>query len=365
MPILLLILIGITSLNILYYLFFSKVFFTKKSSGNTKNHLPVSILVCAKNEAENLETITELLLKQQYDTFEILLINDASMDHTSEIIEKLELKNDRINSITIKNVENFWRNKKYSLTLAIKKARYDHLLFIGPRLRPTSEFWLSEMSASFTNEKQLILGYGSYETTPNSLTNKLIRCRNSQKALLFFGAGLQGFPFDGNGKNVGYTKELFYKNNGFSTQMKLPTGAARHFINRVASKKNTALQLSKNTFVKSTKKYGFFSWIKAIKNDLLTMRSFGWKSKFFISIFHVSQLLFWVCGISCIVLFYSNPIVWGIVGFRFLIYGIVFGSFIKKIHEKGIWYLLPLLEVLLLLIQLTTTTSHFLSKKKK
>ena len=83
--------IGITAIQIFYYLgIFSRFAFPKIQPNNPKK-VPVSIIVCAKNEEENVKKLVPLLLEQNYPDFQIVLINDASSDNTLEHFEEYPL----------------------------------------------------------------------------------------------------------------------------------------------------------------------------------------------------------------------------------------------------------------------------------
>ena len=46
-------------------------------------------------------------------------------------------------------------NKKYALTLGIKAAKYEYLLFTDANCRPENENWMQDMTSHFTVKKQL------------------------------------------------------------------------------------------------------------------------------------------------------------------------------------------------------------------
>lgn len=88
--------------------------------------MPVSVIICAKNEAKNLKTFLPLIITQNYSNFEIVLINDASHDETLQVMEGFSLQHSNIKIVSVKNTEAFWGNKKYALTLGIKASTNDY-----------------------------------------------------------------------------------------------------------------------------------------------------------------------------------------------------------------------------------------------
>ena len=125
-----------TSIQIIYYLIFSSVLFDSKEKKEKTKEIPISVIVCAKNEAKNLEVFLPSILNQKYPDFEVVLINDASSDETLEVMKSFEEKHSNIKIIDVENIEAFWGNKKYALTLGIKAAKNENLLFTDADCKP-------------------------------------------------------------------------------------------------------------------------------------------------------------------------------------------------------------------------------------
>ena len=157
--------IAVVFIQIFYYLgIFGKFAFGKPQTITPKK-LPVSVIVCAKNEEENVKKYIPLLAEQNYPDFEIVLIDDASSDETLEAFEEFEEKYSNIRLVKVKNNEAFWGNKKYALTLGIKASTKEYLLFTDADCYPNSKEWITAMTSQFTMNKTIVLGYGGYEKT--------------------------------------------------------------------------------------------------------------------------------------------------------------------------------------------------------
>ncbi|RYG21037.1 MAG: glycosyltransferase [Chitinophagaceae bacterium] len=70
-----------------------------KDASEQKN-TPISIIICARNEAENLKQFLPSILNQEYQNFEVVVVNDRSWDGTAEILEDFEKKYDRLKVVT-------------------------------------------------------------------------------------------------------------------------------------------------------------------------------------------------------------------------------------------------------------------------
>lgn len=356
--------IAILIIQFIYYipLFGAFSFSTKKKLSTTFNK-PISVIICAKNEAQNLTKNIPLYIQQTYPNFELVLINDSSQDATLNVIEDFKKKYPSL--IKVVNVaanEQFWGSKKYALTLGIKAASNDYLVFTDADCKPVSKNWISEMSANFCNTKELILGYGSYEKIKNSFLNKVIRFETLITAVQYFSYAKIGIPYMGVGRNLAYTKNLFFKNKGFVNHIKIKSGDDDLFVNQVATKKNTAICIATESFTTSTPETTYKNWIQQKRRHISAALHYKKFHKFLLGLFYSSQLLFWVLSILLFTFTYKWQIVLGLFIFRFVFLYISIGASAKKINEKDLILWLPFYELFLILAQLFIFIKNLSSK---
>ena len=349
-------------IQIVYYIFFfSKFAFLQPKKERIKN-MPVSVIICAKNEAENLQNFLPSVISQSYPEFEIVLINDASTDDTLDVIETFATQHKNIKIVDVKNIEAFWGNKKYALTLGIKASKYDYLLFTDADCKPLSKFWIHDMCSQFSNEKTIVLGYGSYSRIKNSLLNKLIRFETLVTAVQYFSFAEAGIPYMGVGRNLAYAKKEFFNANGFINHIKVRSGDDDLFINQVATKSNTAICYSKNSVTQSIPKTTFSDWIKQKRRHISTAKHYKSNHKFLLALLYCAQFLFWVLAPILLISLYNWQIVVGIVLIKLILLYSIFGMSAKKLGEQDLILLLPFLEVFLIFTQLTIFINNLISK---
>lgn len=355
--------IAVVIINTAYFILFSKFSMSVPSVIDAQEKYPVSVIVCAKNEAENLKKNIPFILAQDYPHFEVILINDASIDDTQEVIENFAKENARVHTVTIENNEAFWSNKKYSLTLGIKRAVHQRLLFIDADCRPNSNQWIREMASHFTEEKQLILGYGAYRNEKGFL-NKFIRFETLMTALQYFSYAKVGMPYMGVGRNLAYTSKLFYDNRGFMSHMQIASGDDDLFVNEVATSSNTALCFTEESFTYSTPKSTFSDWIRQKKRHITTAKYYKANHKTLLGLYFLSNILFWLLLIlSFLVLDWKIPL--ALIIFRFTLQYIFIGKGAKLLKEQDLVPFIPVLELFLVFIQLTIFISNSFSKPKR
>lgn len=356
--------IVIFCIQFIYYIFiFGSFSFSKKKPTENNFNLPVSVIICAKNEAKNLTENLPHFLNQNYKNFELVLINDRSRDQTLNVMENF--KKDSPISIKIVDVavnEQFWGSKKYALTLGIKAASYEHLLFTDADCIPVSESWISEIVSNFSNEHQIVLGYGTFKKIKKSWLNKLVRFESLLTAIQYFSYAKIGIPYMGVGRNLAYTKTVFFKVNGFVNHMHIKSGDDDLFVNQVATKQNTAISCSQDSFTESFPKTIFKDWIHQKRRHISTASLYKPVHKFLLGLFFSSQLLFWILGIIVLSFLYNWQIVAGLIFTRILFLYLVIGYSAKKLNEKDLILFIPFFEIFLILIQMFIFIKNMISK---
>ena len=354
----------IVVIQISYYLIFLFSFSAVRPDSKSKKHIPVSVIICAKNEAENLEKNLPYVLNQEYSNYEVVLINDGSSDQTLKIMKQFEAKYDVIKIVDVRTNEAFWGNKKYALTLGIKASKNDFLVFTDADCRPNSSLWLQHMSSKFSNEKAVVLGYGAYEKKRSSILNLLIRFETILTALQYFSYAKLGIPYMGVGRNMAYTKELFFNNNGFNGHMSVKSGDDDLFINEVADKNNVALCFVKDSFTISTPEESLKDWIRQKRRHVSTSRLYKLQHKLLLSLFYFSQLTFWILGILLLIIAYNWIWVVSLIALRFTVQLLSFTLAAKKLDDLGLVYFAPVLELFLITTQLSIFSANLMATPK-
>lgn len=88
----------------------------------------VSVIVPARNEEELISICLESLLNQDYENFEIIVIDDSSEDSTGEIIEKFAKENSKIIHVSARPKPEDWMGKNWACMEGYQRATGDLLV---------------------------------------------------------------------------------------------------------------------------------------------------------------------------------------------------------------------------------------------
>lgn len=347
-----------------YWIIYGKVAFFKQKNEFIRSDQPVSVIVCARDEYYNLQENLPLLLSQDYSTFEVVVVNHGSEDETNYLLRDLAAIHKNLKIVNVSQDLNFFTGKKFPLSIGIKSASYEVLLFTDADCKPSSNQWIRRMAANFTEETEIVLGYGAYNSS-GSLLNLLIRFDTTRIAMNYLGFARAGMPYMGVGRNMAYRKSLFYSQNGFISHYRIQSGDDDLFINKAATVKNTRIEIQSEAQTISAPKTSLDQWFRQKRRHLLTGGYYKPSHKFVLGLFALTQVIFWALAVFLLVVWYQPYIVIGTVAVRLFSQLIIIGQVMKKLSEKGFLLLVPLFEIFLMIISPFLAFANMVSKPAK
>jgi glycosyltransferase involved in cell wall biosynthesis len=330
--------IGITITQLFYYLFFFlRLAIYKKP--HKKDHVehPISVVICARDEAENLANNLPGVLVQEYSTtHEVVLVNDNSEDETKYLLEEFKKSFKNLNPVLLSQEAKMINGKKFPLSIGIKSAKNETLLLTDADCVPASEHWMRLMQDGYLEGIEIVLGYGAYRKKPGIL-NKLIRFETFQTALQYFSYALAGLPYMGVGRNLSYKKEVFMRNKGFSSINQMPSGDDDLFINQVANKKNTAIVIDHDAHTISEPKTNLHDWMNQKYRHYTTSKYYKTLHAGLLGTYAISQFLFYPVLIAALMVSHEYTLLGSLWASRLLIQGTILRSTMKKLNELDLW----------------------------
>jgi glycosyltransferase involved in cell wall biosynthesis len=324
-----------TAIQLFYYLFFYLVINFNKSSGAKSQSLPVSVIICARNEAENLGNFLPSVLKQDYPDYEVIVVNDCSEDNSYDVLGKLLIQFPHLRISNINKDPKFTHNKKFAQFIGIKAAKNDLLLFTDADCQPVSDKWLEGMTSHFDDKITFVLGYGGYQIR-KGLLNKYIRYDSITIAMQYLGMAIRGIPYMGVGRNLAYRRSVFFANKGFGAHNNIISGDDDLFVNTNASGTNTSVEISKGTHTRSVPSLKLKDWVIQKKRHLTTAPYYKFRDKLLLVTEPLTRILFYSAFIVMLSFNFRLQIVLSLFALRFITQIIVFVLAQKKLNEPGL-----------------------------
>lgn len=361
---------GIVLVQILYYcfLFFRFSFYKRKERPNTHQY-PISIVIAAKDQAHQLINLIPKLLEQNYPTFELVIISDNSNDETAHLIKEFKQTHENIKFTNLDSAVTTIKGRKFPISIGIKTATYDHILFTEPDCIPSSKEWLANMARNFQQKKEIIVGYSTYENK-KGLFNSLIHYDQLHNAMLYFSCILAKIPYMGNGKNMAYSREVFYRRKGFAGLSHIQLGEDDLFINRAATPNNCAIEISPNSHIISSVPSKFKNWFLTKRYRYSTRDLYTTKVRFHLNTYGYSNPLFYIfLGLSLFFTLSAHKFIFlyitcGVLFLKLLFQYIAFGFAAAKLNEKRLIPYILFLDIISTFINALIFFRARLSNKK-
>ena len=343
-------LIGSFLVQLFYLLCFNSRLLVIEKTKKDLNNPDISVIICARNEEENLKLNLEKFLNQDYDNYEIIVVNDRSWDNSLEFLNKLKKKYINLKVVDIPDNKTDHFGKKLAITLGIKAANNNHLLFTDADCYPYTNSWITNMSIGFHNKKEIVLGAGIY-AKENSLLNKIIRYDTAQIAVNYLSFAKAKITYMGVGRNLGYTQDIYYLNEGFKSHYHIASGDDDLFVNQAAKNNNSQIIFNKESITISSPKKKWRDWIIQKKRHHTTNSKYKTSHKFILGLHYLSSFLF---NLSFIILLISETTkveISIIFALRYLIIVCIFYRPFKILMCKDLLWVFPIYEIILLICQ--------------
>lgn len=311
--------------------------------------LPVSVIICAKNEDENLTEFLPKILTQNYPEFEVIVVNDCSWDNTENVIDEFAKIFPNLRKTTIKEDPYYKHGKKFAMLVGIKAAKYNNLVFTDADCYPAGEEWLTAMASEYSVEKEIVLGYGAYEKG-KGLLNRLIRFDAFMIAVHYLSAAIRQKPYMGVGRNLAYTSKLFFREKGFSTHYHINSGDDDLFVNQTGTGVNTAVAISKEAITYSKPKKTFRDWVIQKSRHLRTAPLYNSQSKLIIGFNYFSQYFFYLSLLPLVFFVETLLLIPILLAFKSGVQWLVLNGAAKRLNERDLLLGSVVYELILLVI---------------
>lgn len=271
---------------------------------DTTNLPSVSVIVYSDGNSDVLREHLPAILTQDYPNYEVIVVNDGSDPETEDILKLFSHEHKHLYYTFVPTDTQYLSHKKLALTMGIKAAKHETLLFTEANCKPLTKNWIRSMANAYTPETDIILGYCRYPEN-SGLMHKLVSYDLLTNGLRYLSSALAHHPFTGDGKNLSYKRHLFFEQKGYSKSLNLHAGADDLFINSIATKQNTKALFTPDSLTESDKLEDW-SYYKEIKVARAATRPYykGGRlnilrpESFFFFLFSVSSIALIITGLT-------------------------------------------------------------------
>jgi poly-beta-1,6-N-acetyl-D-glucosamine synthase len=309
---------------------------------------PVSVIICARNEAVNLQRYLPKILTQDYPDFEVIVVNDASTDGTEGVLKNFQETYSHLRIINV--LDKTIAGKKGALAKGIEAAKNDWLLLTDADCYPLSKNWISGMMSALISEKiQIVFGYAPYERCDNSFLNKWVRFETLWTATQYLSFALVGQPYMGVGRNLLYDKKLYVQANGFAAHSDIPSGDDDLFVNQVVTQNNFSLFLHEETYMYSMPKTTWKGYFTQKTRHFSVGTRYLLKHKVLLGMVSMSHFFILVTSFYLVYSNISTMFAATNITTRMFLIWFMYGKISRRLCERSLLWWFPVLDVVYVL----------------
>ena len=196
-----------------------------------------SVVITTHDNARELEENLPAFLRQDYPgAFEVIVVEETSTDETADALKRMKMEFPHLYTTFVPDSSRYMSRRKLALTLGVKAAKHEWVVFTDINCQPAGEQWLQTLAKYADEDSDLICGYTNYADDSTSYQ----RFERLQQALYQMRKAQRGTAYAYNGNNLAFRKSLFLEHNGFLGNLMYLRGEYDFMVNEYATKWRTA-----------------------------------------------------------------------------------------------------------------------------
>lgn len=331
----------------------------RKTYGRT-DFEPTTLIISARNEADNLRKNLPFILRQGNEGFNIIIVDDGSTDDTYQVLKEFESKHSVLKVLKREHLPEDL-GKREALKMGIDAAMTDVLLFSDADCQPKSHLWVNTMQFDLTKPIDIILGYSPVMRTKGWI-NKLTRYDVFTSAFMYMNMALWGLPYMAVGRNLMFRKSLFESVEGFG-KVTTASGDDDLLLQRMANRENVGISIDENTFTYTKGADSLGKYIRQKSRQIKTSIRYKWYHQLWLGFTHFASITFYIAGIYLIIR--GQYLIIPFFVMRWLLWYVLVNKTATQLKERDLLTLIPLLDVSQIVTNIIVMFySPFINRKK-
>lgn len=176
----------------------------------------VSIILSVRNEEQHIREFLDKFKEQQFEDYQLLVINVHSEDNTDGILNAIAETNPKLKVTTLSQETQF--SEKQIINIGLKGASSPWIVFLTSSTGEINPEWLANMNGLLLPETDLVVAYTNIERL-KGFRNLICRLERFSQFVISGAWTLAGKPFVFNENNVLFKKSMYFDTLGFRHKM--------------------------------------------------------------------------------------------------------------------------------------------------
>ena len=289
----------------IYYLlrYYLKLARHKDDSPNSNSN-QVTIIIPVRNEEDRIREILNNFYEQQFEDYQLLVINEHSEDNTYEILNVLAETNPRLKVTSLSQEIRF--SGKQAINIGLKGASSPWILLLTSFSGKINPVWLKKLNCIVTPETDAVIAYTNVERT-KGFRNLLCRLERFNQFMVSGAWTLAGKPFVFNENNILFKKSMYFDTLGFRHKLNRNFANLELIFNENFKKGKVKISINPDLAVSELIEDDRGDHLKLLKKGVQIRQSLSWSKKLSIFTDDFTRILLPVLAASLI---FIHPEYW-------------------------------------------------------
>jgi len=331
-------------LALLLVVFFMQVYFLlryylklarHRDSEPTQNSNRISIILSVRNVEQHIREILDKFKEQQFEDYQILVINVHSEDNTDGVLNALAETNPKLKVTSLSQETQF--SEKQIINIGLKGASSPWIVLLTSTSGEINSYWLANMNSLIGPDTDLVVGYTNIERL-KGFRNLICRLERFNQFVISGAWTLAGKPFVFNENNVLFKKSMYFDTLGFRHKMNRNFANLELIFNENLKKGRVKITINPDLAVREHIVDDRGDHVKLLKKGVQIRQSLFWSKKISLFTDDLTRILLPVVSATVIIL---HPEYWmTILAFPVifvLLFAVIVKMIINRLNERKIF----------------------------
>jgi biofilm PGA synthesis N-glycosyltransferase PgaC len=300
-----------------------------------QNSNRISIILSVRNEEQHIREILDKFKDQQFEDYQLLVINVHSEDNTDGILNVLAETNPKLKVTTLSQETQF--SEKQIINIGLKGSSSPWIVLLTSSTGEINPDWLANMNSLILPETDLVVAYTNIERL-KGFRNLICRLERFSQFMISGAWTLAGKPFVFNEDNVLFKKSLYFDTLGFRHKMNRNFANLELIFNENMKKGRVKITTNPNLAIREHIEDDRGDHIRLLKKGVQIRQCLTWSKK--ISLFFDDMTKILLAGLTTAVII-LHPEYWITFTALPLIYlillAIIVKMLLKRLNERKIF----------------------------
>jgi poly-beta-1,6-N-acetyl-D-glucosamine synthase len=306
-----------------------------QDNDSTPNSNRISIILSVRNEEQHIREILDKFKEQQFDDYQILVINVHSEDNTDGILNVLAETNPKLKVTTLSQETQF--SEKQIINIGLKGASSPWIVLLTSSTGEINPGWLANMNGLLAPETDLVVAYTNIERL-KGFRNLICRLERFSQFMISGAWTLAGKPFVFNENNVLFKKSMYFDTLGFRHKMNRNFANLELIFNENLKKGQVKITTNPDLAIREHIEDDRGDHIRLLKKGVQIRQCLSWSKKISLFMDDVTRILLPGLVAAVIILHPEYWITFSVLPLIYLILlAIIVKMLLNRLNERKIF----------------------------